>query len=210
MICVLLAYWSPGMSKAGVVFSLKMFYSCGRAPKVKVTSKLGSSPKSAQKYGDKSMKSLIKMMMICATLCFAAHSPQAFAEDHAGADEAVAMVQKVIAKIKASGKDAVIAEINQFNPEYKDRDLYVTIMDMNGLELAHGANKRMQGVNLYDLKDTDGKYYIRERLDIVKAKGKGWQDYNFVNPVSKIIEPKSMYFERFQDIVICAGVYKKK
>lgn len=156
------------------------------------------------------MKYLIRVMVLCVVVCCAGMTHEAFAEDHASAGEAVAMVQKVIAKIKANGKEPVIADINAFSPEYKDRDLYVTIMDLNGLELAHGANKRMQGVNLVDMKDTDGKYYIRERLEIVKAKGKGWQDYSFVNPVSKNIEPKSMYFERFQDMVICAGVYKDK
>jgi len=79
---------------------------------------------------------------------------------------------------------------------------------MSGKELAHGSNKKMQGVNLIDLKDTDGKAYIKERIDLVKAKGKGWQDYKFVNPVTKQMEPKSMYFEKFDDLIISCGVYK--
>jgi len=135
---------------------------------------------------------------------------QVYAEDRATADEAIAMVHKVIAKIKANGKDSVIAEINAFSPEFRDKDIYVNIMDMNGVELAHGANKKMQGMNLMDLKDKDGKFYIRERLEMIKAKGKGWQDYYFVNPTNKEIELKSMYFEKFEDVAVCAGIYKKK
>ena len=130
------------------------------------------------------------------------------ADDRATPEQAVAMVHRVITDMKASGKDAVIAEINTLSNKYRDRDLYVTVMDMNGKELAHGSNKKMQGVDLIDLKDTDGKPYIRERIDLVKSKGKGWQDYKFVNPVTRQIEPKSMYFEKFDDLIVSCGVYK--
>lgn len=153
------------------------------------------------------MKTIFHTILLAASLSLATH---AYAEERASANEAVAMVHKVVAKIKADGKDRVIAEINDFSPEFKDRDLYVTIMDMTGMELAHGANKRMQGVNLFDLKDQAGKFFIRERLEIAKAKGKGWQDYDFVNPATKTVEPKSMYFEKYEDMVVSAGIYKKK
>lgn len=153
------------------------------------------------------MRAIFHAILFIAFLGLSANS---FADDRATADEAVAMVHKVITQIKAKGKDAVIADINAFSPEFKDRDLYVTITDMSGIELAHGANKRMQGVNLIDFKDSEGKFYIRDRLEIAKTKGKGWQDYNFVNPVTKAMEPKSMYFEKYENMIICAGIYKAK
>ena len=81
----------------------------------------------------------------------------ALAEDRATPEQAVAMVHRVITDMKSGGKDAVIAEINTLSSKYRDRDLYVTVMDMNGKELAHGSNKKMQGVDLIELKDTDGK-----------------------------------------------------
>ena len=43
-----------------------------------------------------------------------------------------------------------------------------------------------------DVKDADGKYFIRERIEMANKKGSGWQDYKFVNPLTKQIEPKSM------------------
>jgi signal transduction histidine kinase len=74
--------------------------------------------------------------------------------------------------------------------------------------LAHGANPRMQGKNLIDLRDADGKYFMKERMEILKKKDKGWQDYKFVNPVTQKIENKSMYFEKHGDVVINCGIYK--
>lgn len=153
------------------------------------------------------MKAIGRTIFIVVALCI---TTLVQAEERATADEAVAMVHKAIAKIKTDGHNKVIAEINAFSPEFKDRDLYVNIMDMSGVELAHGANKKMQGVNLTDLKDKDGKFYIRERLEMIKAKGKGWQDYYFVNPVNKEIELKSMYCEKYDELAVCAGIYKKK
>ena len=153
------------------------------------------------------LKSVIKLAMIVLTLMFPLAS---HADDRATPEEAEKMVHRVISDIKATSKDAVIAEINSLSDKYKDRELYVTIMDLNGNEIAHGANKKMQGVNLMELRDTDNKYYIKERIAIVKEKGKGWQDYKFVNPVTKQIEQKSMYFERLGDLIVSCGVYKKQ
>jgi signal transduction histidine kinase len=152
------------------------------------------------------MRTLLSFILLAATLAFTTGA-RASAE-HGTADEAVAMVQKVIAHIKANGKEKTLAEVNNLNGQFRDRDLYVTINDLNMKSLAHGANARMQGKDLIDLKDADGKPFMRERLELVKAKGKGWQDYRFVNPVTKQIEHKSMYFERYEDLVINCGIYK--
>jgi len=152
------------------------------------------------------MRKLLHIItFLTATIGFIAN---AAAADHGTADEAVAMVQKVIAYMKANGKEKTIAEVNNLNGQFRDRDLYVTINNMDAVTLAHGANAKMQGKNLIDLKDADGKAFMRERLEIVKAKGKGWQDYKFVNPVTKQIEPKAMYFEKYDDLIVNCGIYK--
>lgn len=147
-------------------------------------------------------------LFVLLSMCFAA-SAWAQKAEHGTADEAVAMVQQVIASIKANGRDKTLAEVNNTTTgKFRDRDLYVTINDLNGKNLAHGANPKMQGKDLIDLKDADGKYFVRERIELAKTKGKGWQDYKFVNPMSKQIEPKSMYFEKYEDLIINCGIYK--
>jgi len=35
------------------------------------------------------------------------------------------------------------------------------------------------------MKDPGEKFFVKEHVEIVKTKGKGWQDYKFTNPVSK-------------------------
>ena len=132
-----------------------------------------------------------------------------FAAESGTAAEAEAMVKKAVTLVKSEGKEKAFAEFNNLKGKYVDRDLYITVYDLNGKCLAHGANSKMIGKDLIDLKDSDGKAFVRERMELAKTKGKGWQDYKFTNPVSKKIEPKSMYFERVEDVVVACGIYKK-
>lgn len=150
------------------------------------------------------MRKLFHVLMFAASLGMAGSG---FAADHATAEEAVAMVHKVIAFIKANGKDKAVNEVNT-SKMFIDRDLYVAIGDAAGITIAHGGNAKMVGKNLGELKDVDGKAFIKEGNDILKTKPNGWVDYKWPNPVSKQIEHKSLYFEKFGDLVISCGIYK--
>lgn len=132
----------------------------------------------------------------------------AHADGNATTAEATAMVKKGVAFIKSSGKDAGYAEVSNKSGRFVDRDLYLVVYGLDGTVRAHGANEKMVGKNLIDLKDVDGKPFVAERVELAKSKGTFWQDYKFTNPVTKKIEPKSMYCERLDDSVVCGGVYK--
>ena len=130
------------------------------------------------------------------------------ASGNATAAEATAMVKKGVAFIKSSGKDKGYAEISNKSGQFNDRDLYLVVYGLDGTVRAHGANEKMIGKNLIDLKDVDGKAFVKERVELAASKGTFWQDYKFTNPVSKKIEPKRMYCEKLEDAVVCGGIYK--
>lgn len=123
--------------------------------------------------------------------------------------EAEALVKKAVAEIKVSGKDKAFAEINNTKGKFTDRDLYVFVYDMSGKCVAHGFNQKMIGKDLVDMQDPDGKFYVKERIEISKTKGKGWQDYKFTNPISKKVENKTAYIEKVDDLIVGSGAYKK-
>ncbi len=131
------------------------------------------------------------------------------AAEYGTATEAEAMVKKAAAYIKANGKDKGFAEISNLHGQFKDRDLYVTVYDLNGKCLAHGQNPKMAGKDMIELKDPDGKAFVKERVELAKSKDKFWQDYKFTNPLTKKVEPKAMYIEKHGDILIGCGIYKK-
>jgi len=132
-----------------------------------------------------------------------------FGAEKATAREAEAMVKKAVAFIKANGKDRAFAEFNNRNGKFTEKDLYITVCDLSGKCLAHGQNVKLVGKDLSELKDADRKSFFKERIEIAKAKGKGWQDYKFTNPLTKTIEQKSTYFEKYEDLIIAGGIYKQ-
>jgi signal transduction histidine kinase len=122
--------------------------------------------------------------------------------------EAEAMVKRAVAYIKANGTEKAYDEFTN-GKSFKDRDLYIIVYDLNGKNLAQGANPKLVGKNLIALKDPDGKPLIKMFVDLAKDKGKGWVDgYKFLNPVTQKIENKSMYLERDGDTLVGCGIYK--
>jgi signal transduction histidine kinase len=88
-----------------------------------------------------------------------------------------------------------------------DRDLYIFAYDFDGVVLAHGANPKLVGRNLYNLKDTDGKYLIRELIEAAKA-GSGWVDYKWSHPKMKKIMQKTAFVKKVDDgLWIGCGTY---
>jgi signal transduction histidine kinase len=145
---------------------------------------------------------------LSALACTLVMSFTAQAETKATAADATAMVKKGVAFIKANGKDKGYAEISNKDGQFVSNDLYLTVYGLDGTVRAHGANAKMVGKNLIDLKDIDGKEFVKERVELAKSKGTFWQDYKFTNPVTKKIEPKSMYCEKLEDMAVCGGIYK--
>jgi hypothetical protein len=132
-----------------------------------------------------------------------------FAAERVTPKEAEAMVRKGVTYIKATPRDKAMADITDPKGSFVDRELYLTVYKMDGTALAHGANAKFVGKNMIELRDGNGKEHIRERLELAKTKTSFWQDFTFVNPVNKKMEPKQMYCERTDDmLVVCGGVYK--
>ena len=145
------------------------------------------------------------MLVIAAAVCAASVGA---AEQRVTAKEAEAMVKKGVAYIKANPREKAMADITDKSGMFVDRELYLTVYTPDGTALAHGANPKFVGKNMIDLRDADGKEHIRERMEMAKTKSTFWQDFKFVNPVTKKMEPKQMYCERASEMIVCGGIYK--
>ena len=124
------------------------------------------------------------------------------------AKEAQTLVEKGMAYIKANGKEKAFAQFTDTKGKFIDRDLYIFVVDFKGLTLAHGGNPKLVGKDMSELKDSDGKFFIKAFIELAKTKGSGWVDYKWQNPVTKNIEPKSTYIQRYEDYFLGCGIYK--
>jgi cytochrome c len=132
----------------------------------------------------------------------------AIGAEFATKDEAQAMVKKAVAFITEQGAEKAYPVFTGKDPKFVDRDLYVVVYGLDGKVLAHGANAKLVGKEMLDAQDVDGKFYVKERVELAGKQPTFWQDYKFVNPTSKKVEPKQMYCERVNQTAVCAGVYR--
>ena len=153
------------------------------------------------------MKRLIALLAAMALSLFALQGYAQQKSERATTAEAEAMVKSAIAFYKKNGKEKSMAEFVKNPGPFVDRDLYVTVYNPAGEALAH-INPKMVGKNMMELRDADGKYHIRERMEASQKAQSGWQDFKFFNPVSKKIEPKRMYWEKHDNLVFACGAYK--
>ncbi len=135
----------------------------------------------------------------------------AFAVERGTPAEAKAMVEHAVAHVKEVGNEKAFADFTSAGGEWHKKDLYVFVVQFDGLTLAHGANKGFLGKNLIEVKDMGGKFFIKEMIDVAKAKGSGSVDYYFTDPETKKVAQKTSYVARVPgyDGMIGVGVYKQ-
>lgn len=148
------------------------------------------------------MRLFVSLMLSLALSAAAVAAP-----DYGTVEEAQALVKKAIAYYDKHGAEKTFADLSKSPGPFVDRDLYVVVYDMKGKSLAH-INPKMVGKELLEMRDGDGRYLVKERVEAAKKEPSGWQDIKFFNPVTKKIEPKRVYWERHGDLLFSSGAYK--
>lgn len=150
-----------------------------------------------------------KLLLVCASLTLACSSLPLQAESFATKQDAEALVAKVITELKAGRVSLTYEAITRQDAKWVNGELYPVVYDMNGVVLAHGQNEGQIGKNKIASKDSDGKLYVKERVELAQSKTAFWQDYKYTDPVTGAILPKEMYCETLGQQIICAGIYKR-
>ena len=126
------------------------------------------------------------------------------------ARDAQEMVRKAVGFYRKNGRENFLKEANNPRGEFCRGDLYAFVYYAPYMMmLAHPTKPELLGERLLDQKDwAGGKYFRKEIKEIARSIGRGWVSYEYVNPANKSIEPKTTYFEKVDDMIICSGVYK--
>ena len=127
----------------------------------------------------------------------------ATAQEQGTPEEAQAMAEAAAALFHADGAEASFDAYTNA-PEFHDRDLYVFVLDGNGMVAAHGANQAFVGRDVSDLRDPTGTLFNQAILAIEDT---GWVDYQWQNPVSGNVEPKTSYIVNVGEYWIGVGAY---
>ncbi len=119
-------------------------------------------------------------------------------------------VNDAVGQIEAN-PEAAFALFRNPKGRFLTKDAYIFVIDPNGVDLVNPAFPSLEGRNLTDLKDTQGKLLIREMMTVAKTKGSGWVDYMWPKPGESVSTQKSTYVSlaRMGDhwVLVGCGVY---
>ena len=130
--------------------------------------------------------------LIAAVLAAACFVGGAAAQERGTKEEAKAMADAAFEHIKKVGADKAYKDFTTDKAAWTKKDLYVMAYDNKGTALAHGGNEKLVGKDMSAVKDGNGVPIVNGMIALA-AKGGGWFDYDWPDPLTKKLMPKSTY-----------------
>lgn len=97
------------------------------------------------------------------------------------AAEIETLVNKAAEILESQGRKA-FEEFRKKDSQWRYGDVYLFVVDMQGIVLFNAARPNREGRDLLNEHDADGKQFHREFVDVVGQFGAGWVDYMFPKP----------------------------
>ena len=122
----------------------------------------------------------------------------------------VDVVTNAVAELDQHGRDAFRAFYDPIG-QFLVKDAYVFVIDSSGRELVNPAFRNLEGRDLLELRDSQGRPFVRAMLDTVRKRGSGWVDYMWPKPGESVSTQKSTYVAKAtvdgQSLLVGCGVY---
>ena len=123
------------------------------------------------------------------------------------AEEAQAMVARAIELYDQAGMGDAFRQITLSpEPGFRDRDLYLFVVDQAGFMAAHALYPQSVGTNGINAMDSAGTRYVREIVTHATAEG-AWVDYIFIDPLTGAPAPKSTWVVLHDRFIFACGIY---
>ncbi|CDG80936.1 putative uncharacterized protein [Janthinobacterium agaricidamnosum NBRC 102515 = DSM 9628] len=125
--------------------------------------------------------------------------------------DAIALVDKAVANIQKKGIEDACKDFADAKSGYIKGDLYVFVHNDSASMICHATNPKLNGRAMVELKDADGKFFVKEMRDRAMAGESAWINYIWLNPVTKALEEKSSYVRKATNQYwVGVGIYQKK
>ena len=125
------------------------------------------------------------------------------------ADEALALVTQGYELVRSVGLQAAFGAFHDKSGPYVDRDLYLFVLDRQGVYRVMGADASRVGTNLSQAPGMVDAAQLLEDAWHRCEQGGGWVEYNIANPVTGDVRGKSSYVLPLDnDLLIGCGAYR--
>ncbi|MGH8119154.1 MAG: cache domain-containing protein [Gammaproteobacteria bacterium] len=126
------------------------------------------------------------------------------------AKQIVSLVERAATLIETRGKDA-FPEFRITDGEWYKGATYIFVIDMKGTSIVNPPSPELEGTNVLDTKDANGKALIREMIEMLESKESGWIDYMWPRPGQTVPSKKSSYIKKVkpgeETLIVGAGIY---
>jgi signal transduction histidine kinase len=148
------------------------------------------------------------LAMLLATLILVCAPLEAPADDATS----VELVNRAITLWKEKGKDYALKVINASAGPLKQGSMYTFALDFKGVILAHPAQVRLRGKNMWDVPDAEGKLITPEMVRLAQSpEGSGWLEYKWKRVNDAEPTMKRTFIKRVPgvDALVGCGYYLK-
>jgi Signal transduction histidine kinase len=120
------------------------------------------------------------------------------------------VVNRAAILVEERGKEA-FGELRDKTGPFVFMDTYVFVDNLNGVELVNAAQPSLEGKNLINEKDVNGKRMVRDIIDAAMKNGSAWVDYYWYKPGQNEPAHKQAFVRKAQHgnetYIVGAGYY---
>jgi cytochrome c len=130
----------------------------------------------------------------------------AFALDRATPREARVLFEQAVRYLDQHGPERAFAAFNDRKGDFVRKDLYVFVIDDQGVYHASGAApEALVGLKVLNTTDAAGNPLFREMIDVTRVKQEGTVRYMWLNRLTNKVEPKVSYVRKIGTYVLGVG-----
>jgi cytochrome c len=149
-------------------------------------------------------------IVVCCLLLIAMFPLSALPQDDTvKAQEAKKLVERAVSIFENKGEVHALKVIGLSAGPLRKGEFYVFALDFNGKMLAHPVNRKLVGKSVWNIQDSNKKYFVQDFCKLAQQQGSGWVDYTWMRYGEKNPTPKRTYVMRVpgEEVVVCSGYY---
>lgn len=151
-------------------------------------------------------KNIIVFIPILAILFVFTYINTISAEEKITKNECIAKVKEAADMIKEKGLHPTKQAINDQDGPFVYKGGYVFMLDDVATML---ANPKQPLYNVRNIKDSNGKKFFQEMVDLAKTKGEGWVDYMWLKQGDTEPSPRTAFVYKVSGeyVILVAGMW---
>ncbi len=122
-------------------------------------------------------------------------------------EEARALAGRAAAHLERVGPVRAFQRFMDPGGGFIDRDLYVFVIDTEGLVWVNGGFPELVGSDASGARDSRGRLFVQEMIRLTAEGGEGWVEYEWYNPCTEKIGRKVSYVKRVGRFIVGVGAY---